>query len=112
MKLETIYEYLKMNGLTVSWNYNYTAIRLESSTVALTNLLFLRVYKRRDSSSIEVGSDDFLTISIVTRRDLDTLIDSYLEASSIEHCDLDQAKTVRSHRLRYAIDRRKRLSAS
>lgn len=104
MTLETVYEYLSQNGLPVSWHDDNTRIRLESSTVALSNLLFLTVYKRSDSS-ISVGSDDFVYLSAATHRDLDILIDSYLEASSIEHCDLDQAKTVRSRRLRYAIDR-------
>lgn len=109
MKLETVYEYLSQNGLPVSWRFDNQGIRLGSSTVALSNLLFLTVYKCADSS-IGVSSEDFVYLSAATRRDLDSLIDSYLEASSIEHCDLDQAKTVRSHRLRYAIDRRKRLS--
>lgn len=101
MKLETIYEYLSQNGLPVTWLDDNRGIRLGSSTVALSSLLFLTVYRRADSS-LSVGSDDFVYLSVATYRDLDILIDSYLE-----HCDLDQAKTVRSRRLRYAIDRRK-----
>jgi hypothetical protein len=104
MKLETVYDYLIKNGLPVSWHDDNTRIRLESSTVALTNLLFLTVYRRADSS-IEVSSEDFVRLDAATHRDLDILIDSYLE-----HCDLSSAKIVRSRRLRYAIDRRKRLS--
>ena len=102
MKLENVYEYLKMNGLPVSWRYDDRGIMLEESTVALSSLVFLTVYRRSDSS-ISVGSDDFVYLSAATRRDLDSLIDSYLE-----HCDLDQAKTVRSARLRYAIDTHKK----
>jgi diphthamide synthase subunit DPH2 len=109
MKLETVHEYLSQNGLPVTWDDDNTRIRLESSTVALSNIVFLTVYRRSDSS-ISVGSDDFVYLSVATHRDLDILIDSYLEASSIEHCDLSSAKIVRSRRLRYAIDRRKRLS--
>jgi hypothetical protein len=102
MTLHEVYEYLSQNGLPVTWHDDNTRIRLESSTVALTELLFLTVYRRADSSSIEVSSEDFVRLDAATHRDLDILIDSYLE-----HCDLDQAKTVRSRRLRYAIDRRK-----
>jgi hypothetical protein len=102
MKLETVYDYLIKNGLPVTWHDDNTRIRLESSTVALTNLLFLTVYRRADSS-IEVSSEDFVRLDAATHRDLDILIDSYLE-----HCDLSSAKIVRANRLRYAIDRRKR----
>lgn len=107
MTLESVYEYLSQNGLPVTWHDDNTRIRLEGSTAALTNLVFLTVYRRSDSS-LSVGSDDFVYLSAATHRDLDILIDSYLEASSIEHCDLSRAKIVRSRRLRYAIDRHKK----
>ena len=105
MKLETVHEYLSQNGLPVTLHDDNRRIRLEGSTVALSNIVFLTVYNPPDSSSIEVSDRNFVCLDAATHRDLDILIDSYLE-----HCDLSSAKIVRSRRLRYAIDRRKRLS--
>ena len=99
MTLNEVYEYLKMNGLPVTFHDDNTRIRLEGSTAALDTVVFLKVYKRQNDTSCAVASSPFVWLEKATYRDLDTLIDSY-----IEHCDVDRAKRVRSARLRYAID--------
>ena len=44
MKLETVHEYLSQNGLPVTLHDDNRRIRLEGSTVALSNIVFLTVY--------------------------------------------------------------------
>lgn len=102
MTLNEVYEYLKMNGLPVTFHDDNTRIRLEGSTLALENRVFIAVYERSDSSSCVPGNP-YVWLDKATRDDLDRLIESY-----IEHCDHDSAKRVRSARLRYAIDLHRR----
>lgn len=99
MTLNEVYEYLKMNGLPVTFHDDNTRIRLEGSTAALDSTVFLKVYKRQNDTSCTVASKPFVWLPKATYRDLDTLVESY-----IEHCDVDRAKRVRSARLRYAVD--------
>lgn len=99
MTLNEVYVYLKMNGLPVTLHDNDSRIRLEGSTAALSTVVFLKVYKRTYDTSCTVASNPNVLLSEATYRDLDTLVESYLE-----HCDHEQAKRVRSARLRYAID--------
>ena len=98
MTLNEAYDYLKMNGLPVTMHEDDTEILLEGSTLALRNRVFIAVYKRSDSSCCVPGYP-YVWLAEATYRDLDKLIDSYLE-----HCDLDRAKSIRLSRLRYAID--------
>jgi hypothetical protein len=98
MTLNEVYEYLKMNGLPVTFHDDNTRIRLEGSTAALDTIVFLMVYKRSDTSCL-VASSPSVMLSQATYRDLDTLVESY-----IDHCDHDRAKRIRVSRLRYAID--------
>lgn len=103
MTLNEVYVYLKMNGLPVTLHDDNTRIRLEGSTAALDTVVFLKVYKRIGDTSCTVASDRFVWLAKATYRDLDTLVESY-----IEHCDLDSVKRVRVSRMRYAVDRHKR----
>lgn len=104
MTLNEVYVYLKMNGLPVTLHDDDMRIRLEGSTAALDNIVFLEVYRRRPESSCTVASDPNVLLAEATHRDLDRLVESY-----IEHCDLDSVKRIRLSRLRYAIDRHNRL---
>ena len=107
MTLNEAYDYLKMNGLPVTLHDDNTRIRLEGSTAALDNVVFLRVCRRRPDSSCSVASDPSVLLAEATYDDLDQLVASYLE-----HCDHDRAKSVRLSRLRYAIDLHKRQKLS
>jgi hypothetical protein len=99
MTMNEVYEYLKMNGLPVTFHDDNTRIRLEGSTAALSSVLFLKVYKRSDEPYCTVASEPYVWLAEATYSDLDKLVESY-----IEFCDHDRAKRVRSARLRYAID--------
>lgn len=103
MTLNEVYVYLKMNGLPVTFHEDESRIMLEGSTAALGTIVFLEVYKRRLDTSCSVASDPSVWLDKATQRDLDKLVESY-----IEHCDLDSVKRVRVSRMRYAIDRHKR----
>ena len=105
MTLNEVYTYLKMNGLPVVMHDDDTRIRLEGSTAALDTIVFLKVYKRSDTSCFVASSPSVMLIH-ATYRDLDILVNSYLD-----FCDVDRAKRVRSARLRYAIDFHNRSSA-
>ena len=105
MTLNEVYEYLKMNGLPVTFHDDNTRIRLEESTAALDTIVFLKVYKRSDTSCFVASSPSVMLIH-ATYQDLDSLINSYLD-----FCDVDRAKRVRSARLRYAVDLHNRSSA-
>jgi hypothetical protein len=72
MTLNEVYEYLKMNGLPVTFHDDNTRIRLEGSTAALDTIVFLKVYKRTDTSCF-VASSPSVMLSHATYRDLDTL---------------------------------------
>ena len=102
MTLNEVYVYLKMNGLPVTFHDNDTRIRLEGSTAALDTIVFLKVYKRSDTSCF-VASSPSVMLAQATYRDLDILVNSY-----IDFCDVDRAKRVRSAILRYAMDLHKR----
>lgn len=99
MTLNEVYVYLKMNGLPVTFHDDNTRIRLEGSTAALDTVVFLKVYKRTDDTSCTVASDRFVWLAKATYRDLDKLVESY-----IDFCDVDRARRVRSARLLYAMD--------
>jgi hypothetical protein len=99
MTLNEVYEYLKMNGLPVTFHDDNTRIRLEGSTAALDTVVFLKVYKRSDEPYCAVASNPFVWLAEATYRDLDKLVESY-----IDHCDHDRAKRIRVSRLRYAVD--------
>ncbi len=99
MTLNEVYEYLKMNGLPVTFHDDNTRIRLEGSTAALENIVFLKVYMNNNDMSCTVANEPFVLLVEATYRDLDKLVDSY-----IEHCDHDRAKRIRVSRLRYAVD--------
>lgn len=104
LTLNDVYEYLKMNGLPVTLHDDDTRIRLEGSTAALDNILFLSVYKRQYDMSYSVASSPSIGLDRATYRHLDILVDSYTEAL-IENCDLDRLKRLRKARLRYSIER-------
>lgn len=55
--------------------------------------------ERTGDTSCTVASDPSVLLDEATYRDLDILVDSY-----IDFCDVARAKRVRSARLRYAID--------
>ena len=103
MTLNEVYEYLKRNGLPVTFHDDNTRIRLEGSTAALDTVVFLKVYKRTDDPCCTVASNPFVWREKATYRDLDTLIESY-----IEHCDLDSVKRIKVSRMRYAVDMHQR----
>lgn len=105
MTLNEVYVYLKMNGLPVTFSLDDSRIRLEGSTAALDNIVFLKVYKRIGDTSCSVASSPSVWLSEATYRDLDSLVESYLE-----HCGHEGAKRVRAARLRYAIDTHHRQS--
>jgi hypothetical protein len=102
MTLNEVYEYLKLNGLPVTFHDDNTRIRLEGSTAALDTVLFLKVYKCSDSS-LWIASEPYVWLDKATYRDLDTLVESYTE-----HFDLDGVKRIRASRLRYAADMHQR----
>jgi hypothetical protein len=104
LNLNEVYEYLKMNGLPVTLHDYNTRIRLEGSTAALDNILFLKVYKRQSDISYSVASSPSIELVSATYRHLDALIDSYTDAL-LENCDNDRIRSVRQARLRHSRDR-------
>lgn len=103
MTIGEVYEYLKGNGLPVTFQEDESRIMLGGSTAALDTTVFLKVYRRSDTSALWVSSKPSVWLDKATYRDLDTLVESY-----IEHCDLDSVKRIKVSRMRYAVDMHQR----
>ena len=71
MTLNEVYTYLKMNGLPVTLHDDDTRIRLEGSTAALDNVVFLKVYKFIGDTSCSVASSPSVWLAEATYRDID-----------------------------------------